>query len=76
MFQRDISPGDIAEAIENQNVQATGGKIGSEPIAEDQIFEYTVSGQGRFDSAGQFENVIVKTDGKAGITRLAGCRAD
>ena len=29
-----------------------------------------MSGQGRFDNAGQFENVIVKTDGKAGITRL------
>ena len=70
MFQRNISPSDIAEAIENQNVQATGGKIGSEPIPKDQIFEYTVSGQGRFDNAGQFENVIVKTDGKAGITRL------
>ena len=70
MFQRNISPSDIAEAIENQNVQATAGKIGSEPIPKDQIFEYTVSGQGRFDNAGQFENVIVKTDGKAGITRL------
>ena len=70
MFQRDISPGDIAKAIQNQNVQATGGKIGSEPIPKDQIFEYTVSGLGRFNSAGQFENVMVKTDGKAGITRL------
>jgi hydrophobe/amphiphile efflux-1 (HAE1) family protein len=70
MFQRNISPSEIARAIENQNVQATGGKIGSAPIADEQVFEYTVSGQGRFDNAEQFQDIIIKTDGKSGITRL------
>jgi len=41
MTALSITPGDVAAAIEGQNIQASLGQIGGAPIASDQVLQYT-----------------------------------
>jgi hydrophobic/amphiphilic exporter-1 (mainly G- bacteria), HAE1 family len=56
-----MTPGDVVQALRDQNVQVSGGSIGTPPIEGDNAFQYTVTTQGRFEDARQFRYVIVKS---------------
>lgn len=51
---------DVVQALRDQNVQVSGGSIGSPPAAGTNAFQYTVTTEGRFSDARQFRYVIVK----------------
>ncbi|MEL6759523.1 MAG: multidrug efflux RND transporter permease subunit [Myxococcota bacterium] len=56
-----LSGSDIVDALREQNVQIAGGALNAPPTAADSAFEISVQAQGRFTTAEQFENIIVKT---------------
>lgn len=56
-----ITPGDVAQAIQGQNVQASLGQIGGAPSAADQVLQYTVETKGRLLEPGEFENIVVRS---------------
>jgi hydrophobe/amphiphile efflux-1 (HAE1) family protein len=56
-----ITPGDVAQAIQGQNVQASLGQIGGAPSASDQVLQYTVETKGRLLEPGEFENIVVRS---------------
>jgi HAE1 family hydrophobic/amphiphilic exporter-1 len=55
-----ISPSDVVNAIQQQNLQVPAGQVGMPPAPANQNFQYTVDVAGRLDQVEQFENVIVK----------------
>lgn len=57
-----LTPGDIIQAVQEQNVQVAAGIVGSTPQAKDQPFEYTAFVEGRLASEDAFGNIIVKTN--------------
>jgi len=69
---RSLTPKDIIDALQQQNVNVAAGKIGAAPSPDSQAFQFTVTVNGPLDSADQFEQVIVKSEtGNGGkITRL------
>jgi len=69
---RSLTPKDIIDALQQQNVNVAAGKIGAAPAPDSQAFQLTVTVNGPLDSADQFEQVIVKseTDNGGKITRL------
>lgn len=69
---RSLTPKDIIDALQQQNVNVAAGKIGAAPAPDYQAFQLTVTVNGPLDSADQFEQVIVKSEtGNGGkITRL------
>ncbi len=69
---RSLTPKDIIDALQQQNVNVAAGKIGAAPAPDSQAFQLTVTVNGPLDSADQFEQVIVKSEtGNGGkITRL------
>jgi HAE1 family hydrophobic/amphiphilic exporter-1 len=48
----------------------TGGALGAPPNSADNAFQITVTAQGRFDEAKQFENVIVRATEDGRIVRV------
>ncbi|MGE0212231.1 MAG: efflux RND transporter permease subunit, partial [Parvibaculaceae bacterium] len=64
-----LTGGDVVRALQEQNVQVSGGAIGAEPAPASNAFQITVTTQGRFESPRQFANVIVKST-SGGIVRL------
>jgi len=57
-----ISPSDVINAIQQQNLQVPAGQVGMPPGPATQNFQYTVNVAGRLDEVEQFENIIVKME--------------
>lgn len=65
-----MTAADVVEALREQNVQVSGGSIGAPPNTTDSAFQYTVTAQGRFESARQFRYVIVKATPEGRLIQL------
>ena len=62
MAQLKLAPSQVAAAIREQNAQFAAGKVGAEPTNSPVEFTYTVTTQGRLQSAEEFENIIVRAN--------------
>jgi hydrophobic/amphiphilic exporter-1 (mainly G- bacteria), HAE1 family len=56
-----MTANDVVTALQEQNVQVSGGSIGAPPAESQSAFQYTVTTQGRFSDARDFRYVIVKS---------------
>jgi multidrug efflux pump len=65
---RDLTAGDVVNAIREQNVQVAAGTIGAQPT-KDQAFELSINAKGRLLTEDEFANIVVKT-GPNGETTL------
>ncbi|MBS0053930.1 efflux RND transporter permease subunit [Yersinia sp. Marseille-Q3913] len=70
MESLNVSVQDIVAALQQQNVQAAAGQIGSSPSMPGQQQTLTISGQGRLTDPQQFANVIIRTNPQGGMIRL------
>jgi hydrophobe/amphiphile efflux-1 (HAE1) family protein len=68
--QFNLSPGDIAAAIREQNAQFAAGRFGEEPMASPQAFTYSVTTPGRLADPREFENIILRSDENGAALRL------
>ncbi|WP_372004169.1 efflux RND transporter permease subunit [Tistrella mobilis] len=66
----DMTPSDVAGAIEEQNDNFAAGKFGQEPDAGGQAFTYTVQTPGRLPDAEAFGNIILRSDSNGAVLRL------
>ncbi|AHJ65083.1 efflux RND transporter permease subunit [Granulibacter bethesdensis] len=66
----NLSPSDIAAAIQSQNTVAPVGRIGARPIGPDQQFQFNVQTQGRLITKEQFGNIIVRANPDGSILRV------
>jgi hydrophobe/amphiphile efflux-1 (HAE1) family protein len=62
---------DVADAISQQNIQASLGTIGGPPIRDTQEIQYTITGQGQLSTPQEFERIIVRTGADGAIVRLS-----
>nr|MDJ0989923.1 efflux RND transporter permease subunit [Desulfobacterales bacterium] len=67
---RDLTTGDVIQAIEEQNIQVAAGQIGQPPAPTGQSFQYTITTLGRLSEVEEFENIIIKTAAGGRITRV------
>ena len=70
MAQLQLTTSDIARAINEQNAQFAVGKVGQMPTAGKQELVYTITTRGRLADVREFENIILRSDGQAGVLRL------
>lgn len=68
--QYNLTPGDIAAAIRDQNAQFAAGRFAEEPSPGQQAFTYSVTTQGRFADPREFEQIILRSDENGGALRL------
>ena len=66
---RNLTAGDVVDAIREQNVQVAAGQIGAPPSTESQ-FQLALNAQGRLTDEDQFRNIIIKTGDSGEIVRL------
>ena len=72
MQQRSLTPSDVIQAIQGENVKVGAGQLGMPPAPSSQDFQMDVNVSGPLDQADQFESIIVKAQqGRGGqITRV------
>ena len=68
---RNLTAGEIVQALRTQNVQVAGGAIGQPPYGSgNPAFQLPIEVQGRLNDPAQFANVVIKTDPSGAITRV------
>ncbi|HWJ06025.1 MAG TPA: multidrug efflux RND transporter permease subunit [Steroidobacteraceae bacterium] len=65
-----LTPGEVAEAVREQNAQFAAGRIGQEPMDRNVDFTFSVTTQGRLTDPEQFGDIVVRTSEQGGIVRL------
>ena len=65
-----MTSGDVVKAVQEQNVQVSGGALGQEPTPKEGAFQITVTTQGRFDSPRQFRDIIVRATSDGRLVRV------
>ncbi len=67
--QRGLTAADIVASIREQNVQVAAGVVGAPPNTGSP-FQLSVNASGRLATEEQFGDIIVKTGGDGGVTKL------
>lgn len=70
MAALNLTTEEVLAAIQEQNVEVAAGLIGGPPVPEGQQFQYTVTAQGRLKTAEEFERIVVRAGGDAGVIYL------
>jgi multidrug efflux pump len=66
----ELSPADIINAVQSQNVQAALGRIGAAPTARAQQLQLTVKSTGRLTRPEDFGNIVVRANPDGSIVRV------
>lgn len=66
----NLSPTDIINAIQSQNVVAPIGRIGARPIGQNQQFQLNLQTQGRLVTADQFKKIIIRANPDGSVLRV------
>ena len=68
---RGISPAEVYQAIQAQNMEVSAGTVG-QPIGKDNAnaFQYTLSVKGRLSSPDEFGNIILRSESEGKMLRL------
>ena len=67
---RNISAGDVLNALREQNVQVAAGALGDAPAAAEQEYTISVRAMGRLSEAPQFADVVVKAGKDGALVRV------
>lgn len=67
---RDLSPSDVANAINRQNIMLAAGQIGAPPVPDGQDFQITVNVTSALDTPEEFGRIVLKSNDKGELTRL------
>src|SRR5271155_5403002 len=67
MAAYSLTPGDIINALNAQNVQVAAGSAGVPPQQKSQAFEVGILVNGRLSKVSEFENIVVKNNPAKGI---------
>ncbi len=67
---RNLGADSVVDALEEQNIQVGAGKIGQQPAAEDQKFEFTLRAASRLASVEEFEDLVVGTGEDGSLIKL------
>lgn len=70
LASRNLTTGDVVNAIREQNNQVAAGQIGQSPAKPGQETQVTLTTQGRLDKPEQFANIILRTTPDGRITRI------
>ena len=66
-----LSPNQVLAAVRSQNAQFAVGRIGAEPSPGNQVFTAAVNAEGRFSTAEEFRNIILRADSDGTTVRLS-----
>jgi multidrug efflux pump len=66
----NMTAGDVANALREQNRQVASGHVGQQPVATDQPFEFTVTTVGRLTDPAEFNEIVVRADPDGRKVRL------
>lgn len=71
MQVRGLTPADVMGMIESQNMEVSAGSVGAAPVSANEQFQFTLTTQGRLQSAEQFADIVLRTNEDGSMLRLS-----
>ncbi len=65
-----LTPGDVAQALREQNVQAALGRVGAQPLDADPTFQLNIVTQGRLTDPEAFGDVVLRAEPDGSLLRV------
>jgi hydrophobic/amphiphilic exporter-1 (mainly G- bacteria), HAE1 family len=65
-----LTPADVIAAIRSQNIQAAIGRLGAQPMAEDPVFQFTLTTEGRLTEPEAFGAIVIRADPDGSFVRV------
>ncbi len=70
MRVRQITPAEVAAAIQSQNMEVSAGDVGAPPLQSKEAFQFTLTSQGRLQTPEEFAGIVLRTDPDGSLLRL------
>ena len=70
LAKRNLTPGDVVDALREQNVQVAAGAVGQPPASAQQAFQISVRAVGRLSDPKEFEAIILKRGPDGSLVQL------
>jgi HAE1 family hydrophobic/amphiphilic exporter-1 len=70
LAMRDLTAGDVVNALREQNVQVAAGSVGDAPAVPGQTYQVSVRAEGRLQDAEEFADLILKAGAGGSLVRL------
>jgi len=70
LAQLGLTPADVATAVQEQNVQFAGGRVGDTPVDGKVDLTLTVTARGRLKEPEEFGNIVLRAEADGRIIRL------
>src|SRR5262249_16377729 len=67
---RQLTAGDVVNALREQNVNVAAGSVGDSPAPEGQTYQLSVRAAGRLHERSEFDDIIVKAGSEGSLVRL------
>jgi hydrophobe/amphiphile efflux-1 (HAE1) family protein len=66
----ELTPNDVVKAIQGQNIQAAVGRIGAQPMTDDQQFQLNIQTQGRLVDVEEFGRIVIRANPDGSFVRI------
>lgn len=70
MASRRLTTQDVADAINEQNLEVGAGRIGQPPTMDDQAYQLTLRAVGRLRNVSEFEDMVLRAGNDGTLVRL------
>ncbi|MCB1204053.1 MAG: multidrug efflux RND transporter permease subunit [Verrucomicrobiae bacterium] len=67
---RDLTAGDVINAVREQNVQVAAGSLGQPPAPTGASFQYTLTAPGRLKTPEEFGDIVLKSGDSGEVVKL------
>jgi hydrophobe/amphiphile efflux-1 (HAE1) family protein len=65
-----LTPADVIQAIQSQNVQAAVGRIGAQPMSDDQQYQINLQTRGRLSTPEEFGDIVIRAGAGGSLLRV------
>jgi HAE1 family hydrophobic/amphiphilic exporter-1 len=66
-----LTPNDVINAIQGQNIQAALGRVGAAPVLPDQQLQLTIKTKGRLTSPEEFARIVLRANPDGSVVRVS-----
>lgn len=70
LASRNLTPQDVIDALNEQNLQVGAGQIGQQPTSPDQMYQIDLQAIGRLSGATEFADMVIKTSENGTLVKL------
>ena len=71
LTELNLTPNDVIQAVQSQNVQAALGRIGAAPVSSDQQVQINIKAKGRLTRPDEFAAIVLRANPDGSVVRVS-----